>query len=91
MTQSGSPYDNAIAERVNGILKQQFCLDKVFENYGASVNAVSKAIDGYNRLRPHASISNLTPQVAHGSADTLVRTWKKSQRHVKLYQEKKGM
>ncbi|HEV7423590.1 MAG TPA: IS3 family transposase, partial [Candidatus Paceibacterota bacterium] len=54
MTQSGSPYDNAIAERVNGILKQQFCLDKVFENYGVSVDAVSKAIDGYNRLRPHA-------------------------------------
>jgi putative transposase len=88
MTQSGSPYDNAIAERVNGILKQQFCLDKVFENYGASVDAVSKAIDGYNRLRPHASISNLTPQVAHVSPETLIRTWKK-QKDVKLYQEKR--
>jgi putative transposase len=77
MTQSGSPYDNAIAERVNGILKQQFNLDKIFENYGASVEAVSKAIDGYNRLRPHASISNLTPQVAHESGNKLIRTWQK--------------
>lgn len=77
MTQSGSPYDNAIAERVNGILKQQFCLDKVFENYGASVKAVSKAIDGYNRLRPHASVSNLTPEKAHGSVEKLVRTWQR--------------
>jgi putative transposase len=83
MTQSGSPYDNAIAERVNGILKQQFCLDKVFKNYGASVDAVSKAIDGYNRLRPHASLSNLTPDMAHGSPDKLVRTWQKRPMPVK--------
>ena len=84
MTQSGSPYDNAIAERVNGILKQQFCLDKIFENYGAAVHAVSKAIDGYNRLRPHASVSNLTPNNAHNSLQPLVRTWKKNRKHVKL-------
>jgi transposase InsO family protein len=82
MTQSGSPYDNAIAERVNGILKQQFCLSKIFENYGAAVDAVSKAIDGYNRLRPHASISNLTPQVAHVSRDSLNRTWNKKKKNM---------
>jgi transposase InsO family protein len=86
MTQSGSPYDNAIAERVNGILKQQFCLDKVFENYGACVNAVSKAILGYNRLRPHASVSNLTPDMAHDSTDKLVRTWKNRSTPVKQKQ-----
>ena len=83
MTQSGSPYDNAIAERVNGILKQQFCLDKTFKNYGECVNAVSKAIDGYNRLRPHASVSNLTPDKAHNSTAKLVRTWRKRPNPVK--------
>jgi len=45
MTQTGSPYDNAIAERVNGILKQQVGLNQVFKNYQAAVTAVCKAID----------------------------------------------
>jgi putative transposase len=83
MTQSGSPYDNAIAERVNGILKQQLGLGKVFKNYAESVAAVNKAIDGYNRLRPHASISNLTPNMAHTTTQELINNWKKRKRTVK--------
>lgn len=87
MTQSGSPYDNAIAERVNGILKQQLGLGKTFKNYAVSVEAVSKAIDGYNRLRPHASISNLTPNMAHTTTQELIKNWKKRKTSVKLLKE----
>ena len=76
MTQTGSPYDNAIAERVNGILKQQVGLNQVFENYTAAVAAVCKAIDAYNCLRPHMSISNLTPQKAHLTKQPLFKKWK---------------
>ncbi len=76
MTQTGSPYDNAIAERVNGILKQQVGLNQVFENYTAAVAAVCKAIDAYNCLRPHMSISNLTPQKAHMTKQPLFKKWK---------------
>jgi putative transposase len=86
MTQSGSPYDNAIAERVNGILKHQLGLNKPFKNYTAAIAAVCKAIDAYNRLRPHMSISNLTPNQAHTTNQKLKRVWKKRKQPVKLYQ-----
>jgi transposase InsO family protein len=76
MTQTGSPYDNAIAERVNGILKHQLGLNQVFKNYAAAVTAVCKAIDAYNCLRPHMSISNLTPEKAHTSKQPLIKKWK---------------
>ena len=67
MTQSGSPYDNAIAERVNGILKTELNLDSTFETYSAAVPVVHHAIDAYNRLRPHMSLGNRTPEQAHHS------------------------
>lgn len=68
MTQSGSPYENAMAERINGILKTEFGLGMELENYSASLRAVSTAIDTYNRLRPHLNLNMLTPEQAHGSS-----------------------
>lgn len=76
MTQSGSPYDNAIAERVNGILKTELQLDRTFATYSQAVPVVHQAIDAYNRLRPHMSISNLTPDQAHYSTQNLIKKWK---------------
>ena len=79
MTQSGSPYDNAIAERVNGILKNELQLDKTFNNYNQAVAAVSLAINAYNELRPHMSCSNLTPKQAHLTIKPLIKKWKNKQ------------
>jgi transposase InsO family protein len=79
MTQSGSPYDNAVAERVNGILKTELNLGNTFRTYSDAVPAVHQAIDAYNRLRPHMSISNLTPEQAHYSTQNLFKKWKKKQ------------
>lgn len=76
MTESGSPYDNAVAERVNGILKTELRLDAIFSSYAAAVPAVHHAIDAYNRLRPHYSVSKLTPEMAHTTTDPLIRHWK---------------
>ncbi len=83
MTQTGSPYDNAIAERVNGILKHQVGLNQVFTNYASAVTAVCKAIDVYNCKRPHMSISNLTPEKAHTTQQTLIKKWKTKNKHAK--------
>lgn len=80
MTQTGSPYDNAVAERVNGILKQQLGLGKVFKNYASAVKATCNAINAYNCLRPHMSISNLTPHEAHITKQSLVKKWKSKMR-----------
>jgi hypothetical protein len=57
-------------------------LDKIFTNYGAAVSQVYKAIDTYNRIRPHMSCSNLTPSQAHAETNPLIRKWK-NKKHCK--------
>ena len=77
MTQDGSPYDNAIAERVNGILKDEFGLDDAFESMDQVRNEANQSIDLYNRLRPHLSNSMLTPIEMHQQNKLKPRTWHK--------------
>jgi transposase InsO family protein len=76
MTQSGSPYDNAIAERVNGILKIELGLEDTFKDYGHAVAATHQAINSYNTIRPHLSCDNLTPEQAHKKQGLLNKQWK---------------
>ncbi len=78
MTENGDPYENALAERVNGILKDEFELDQTFEHYGAASVAVDSAAVRYNNLRPHASCDYLTPDVAHEGQGVLRKRWGKS-------------
>jgi len=82
MTQNGDPRENAIAERVNGILKDEL-LDKSHLNYREAVRNVSIAISIYNHQRPHGSIDYLTPIEAHFRSGKLKRRWKN-------YYSKKG-
>lgn len=65
MTQTGSPYDNAIAERVNGILKMEFDLEKTFKNATQARAFVELGIHKYNNIRMHASCDYQTPQNTH--------------------------
>jgi putative transposase len=67
MTQTGSPYDNAIAERVNGILKTEFDLYRTFSSHGRASEAVENAIYKYNNIRMHTSCNYKTPQCMHQS------------------------
>jgi transposase InsO family protein len=75
MTQSGNPRDNAIAERVNGTIKNEL-LSPQYDNYQAAELAVNTAIDTYNRLRPHSSVDMLTPEKAHLKTGEIRRRWK---------------
>lgn len=61
MGEAGNPYDNAHAERINGILKGEFLLDQTFENRAAAKKATQQAIQTYNELRPHWSLKLKTP------------------------------
>ena len=81
MTQSGSPYDNAVAERINGILKMEFDLYRVFESYSAAIEPVCKAISAYNTLRLHYSCDLNTPQLTH-SRESTSRTHDFSNHHM---------
>jgi transposase InsO family protein len=84
MTEKGDPYENAIAERVNGILKSEFGLGNRFQSYADAVEAVRKAIHTYNTLRPHASCDYLTPEQAHGWEGKLKSKWKKNEKADKI-------
>ena len=75
MTQSGDPRDNAIAERVNGILKQEL-LEEIYPSFKQAGQAVRTAIDIYNRCRPHSSVDMLTPEQAHVKTGEIRRRWK---------------
>lgn len=76
MSSKGNPYENAVAERVNGILKAEFYLDRTFKSI-AQVNSVLKeVIPVYNTKRPHASNDYLTPEQAHMQVGVLKKRWK---------------
>ena len=75
MTENGDPLENAIAERVNGILKDEL-LDDKYGTYQIAQNEVAVAVSIYNYERPHSSIEFLTPVEAHQKSGTLERKWK---------------
>lgn len=77
MTEKGDPYENAIAERVNGILKEEFALYNDFNNIEQANEAVTNAVGTYNQYRPHASCDYLTPQQAHQQQGLLKTKWKR--------------
>ena len=77
MTEKGDPYENAIAERVNGILKTEFGLSGHFTTNSQALEAVDNAVDIYNNRRPHASCDYLTPVIAHDQKGDLLKRWKK--------------
>jgi transposase InsO family protein len=76
MTEKGDPYENAIAERVNGILKTEFLLDKAFTAFIDAAQAVHNAVEKYNHIRPHDSCDKLTPVQAHERNGFLRKRWK---------------
>ena len=75
MTENSDPLENAIAERVNGILKQEF-LPRRCATISEAGRAVEEAVDIYNNERPHSSIEMLTPAEAHTRNGELKRHWK---------------
>jgi putative transposase len=76
MTQSGSPYENALAERVNGTIKNDFFPKRVYQNHIEAKKAIDKVVQIYNQLRPHASVDYLTPDQAHEKEGELKKRWK---------------
>jgi putative transposase len=75
MTQGSDPRDNAIAERVNGILKQEL-LPEQHNGIRQARKAVAAAIEVYNHHRPHSSLDMLTPEQAHARSGHIRRRWK---------------
>lgn len=76
MTESGNPRDNAIAERINGILKMEWFYDMQFTTLEQSCRQVAHVIELYNMKRPHSSIGMYTPEEIHRNPIPTERKWK---------------
>jgi transposase InsO family protein len=75
MTQSGNPKDNAIAERVNGILKREFLDFEDFKTVEQVEHRVNEAICFYNNKRPHRSLDMMTPVQAAALSGPIPKRW----------------
>lgn len=76
MTQNSDPYENAIAERINGILKQEFDIDKYCLDLKAIKQLVKESIEIYNNQRPHLSNHLLTPRQMHNQNQLNIKSYK---------------
>jgi len=77
MTEQYDPYENAMADRVNRTLKEEFSLGRTFLSSDHARRETRKAISYYNGIRPHASCNYLTPNQAHQQSGPMKKKWKR--------------
>jgi putative transposase len=76
MTENGDPLENAIAERVNGIIKEEYLVHYKFKNKKEVEKRLHQTVNLYNDHRPHMSCGLLTPNEAHKNNLPIERKWK---------------
>jgi len=76
MTENGDPLENAIAERINGILKEEYLKHDNPENKEQAKQLLDRAVKLYNEQRPHFSIGLLTPELVHSKNLITEKLWK---------------
>lgn len=77
MTEQYDPYQNAVAERVNGILKQEFILGIKVKDLELMKKLIDQSIEIYNNERPHLSCHMHTPNMMHRQAKIVIKTYKR--------------
>lgn len=82
MTESGDPLENAVAERVNGIIKSEWLYGVKIKDYVDCYERVSQVVMAYNNLLPYMSSDYQTPTELHNFRAVPVRHWK-------MYSERK--
>ena len=91
MTENGDPLENAIAERINGILKEEYLNHYQTDNTSQAVEQLDQAVRLYNEQRPHFSIGLLTPNLVHSKNIKTEKLWKnyynKKRKIVNLFQD----
>jgi putative transposase len=75
MTQNGDPYENAIAERVNGILKTEL-ISRYYDTVDNASNHIARCITIYNYRRRHSSLNWQIPDDVHKQQGPQIRRWK---------------
>lgn len=77
MTENGDPYENALAERVNGILKEEYLYDYSVSSLNQARQVLDLVIELYNEDRPHMSCDYKTPEFVHQN-----RQWNKGAKRI---------
>jgi len=77
-TQKSDPYENAVAERINGILKYEFGLNRIIPNLEVANKMIKHAVNIYNNERIHYSLNMHTPAVAHLNQVHKYKSYKKN-------------
>lgn len=65
MTENGDPYENALAERMNRTIKEEFLLDEIKADKDETIKMVHQSIQTYNHKRPHIALNFDTPEEVH--------------------------
>jgi transposase InsO family protein len=76
MTENGDPLENAIAKRLNGILKDEYLLDTSVGTFADAKKVLANAVYLYNEDRPHMSIGNQYPSQVHKQSLQTGKLWK---------------
>jgi len=85
MTQNGDPYENAMAERVNGILKTELISDS-YTDLKSAMQHIARCITVYNYKRVHSSLNWQTPESVHSQQGPQIKKWKNYYKTKKLKQ-----
>lgn len=85
MTESYDPYANAVAERVNGIIKHEFNLEEYNVKLSVFKELVKESIKTYNQMRPHLSCSMKTPNQMHSQKELKIKTYKTKKHQQKRF------
>ena len=86
MTQNGDPYENAMAERVNGILKSELISDS-YADLKAAMQHIARCITVYNYRRVHSSLNWQIPDKVHTQKGPQIKKWKNYYKTKKLTQQ----
>jgi transposase InsO family protein len=76
-TEKYDPYENAVAERINGILKYEFGLVKTIPSIEVANKMLKEAVEVYNKERRHCSLQMQTPNFAHSNQRHPYKSYKK--------------
>lgn len=76
MTENGDPLENALAERLNGILKDEYLNDSQVTSIEEAKLVLARSVNLYNKERPHMSIGNQYPSLVHQQKIQTERLWK---------------
>jgi putative transposase len=85
MTQNGDPYENAMAERVNGILKTEL-ISESYTDLKAAMQHIARCITVYNYKRVHSSLNWQIPDKVHSQQGPQIKKWKNYYKTKKLKQ-----